>query len=237
MNRLRLASLATVLLGLVAASAIAATPTKTFKAPHDQTISVEEIGPVTQTTDLQILCILKHDPAGDKYIEAMNDFNTKLHGLFSGIRDSGEFDGDFGQTLLFVPPADSITPRMVLLIGVGDETKLTIEKLQRVGEIAAAESARLKAANVSFAPTLRDQGSSRIDVGDGDAAFATGWILAYDTEKKLEDQGLAPSFSVSTLTFEAGPKFFDGAASKVEDAIKNTTTTVQQRSTAPYVAK
>src|ERR1700728_4836123 len=112
MNRLRLASLATALFALAAANAIAATPTKTFQAPHDQTISVEEIGPVTQTTDLQILCILKHDSAGDKYIEAMNDFNTKLHGLLSGIRDRGEFDGDFGQTLLFVPPADSIAPKM-----------------------------------------------------------------------------------------------------------------------------
>ena len=142
MNRLRLASLALALLGLVAASAIAASPTKTFQAPHDQTISVEMIGPTTQTTDLQILCILKHDPAGDKYIEAMNDFNSKLHGLLSGIRDRGEFDGDFGRTLLFVPPADSITPKQVLLIGVGDEAKLTTEKLQRVGEIAAAESAR-----------------------------------------------------------------------------------------------
>src|ERR1700749_2061253 len=63
---------------------------KTIDAPNGQTVSLKMIGPVTQTTDLQIICILKHDPNGDKYIEAMNDFNKKLHSLLSGIRDRDE---------------------------------------------------------------------------------------------------------------------------------------------------
>ena len=42
------------------------------------------IGPVTQATDLQIICVFKHNPAGDKYIEAMADFNGKLSGLCHG---------------------------------------------------------------------------------------------------------------------------------------------------------
>src|SRR5277367_765387 len=64
---------------------------KAVEAPHSQTISLKMIGPVTQTTDLQIICILKHDPSGDKYIEAMDDFNGKLNHLLSGLRDRGEF--------------------------------------------------------------------------------------------------------------------------------------------------
>ena len=225
-----------MLSALVYADSGAATQ-KTVNAPHAQTVSVEMIGPVTQTTDLQIICVLKHDPAGDKYIEAMDDFNQKLHGLLSGLRERGEFVGEAGETLLFTPQASSITPKQVLLIGVGDESALSLEKLKLVGRIAAREAVRLKASNVSFAPTLRDQGSTRIEVGEGDAAFVEAWVLAYDTEKKLQEQGLASSADVATLTIEAGPKYFDGAAAKVGEAVASATTTLEQRSTTPYASK
>jgi hypothetical protein len=207
---------------------------KSFKAPHAQAISVKMIGPVTQTADLQILCILKHDSNGDKYIEAMDDFNKKLHGLLSALRDRGEFVGELGETILFTPPPNSITPKRVLLIGVGDEAGLNIERLKLVGRIAVREAARLKASHVSFAPGLRDQGSSRIDVGEGDAAFAGEWVLAYDTDKKMQEQGFAPSADVSWLTIEAGPRYFEGAAAKISDAIQSATEAVQKRNTAPY---
>jgi hypothetical protein len=209
---------------------------KSIDAPNGQTISIKMIGPVTQATDLQVICILKHDPSGDKYIEAMDDFNKRLHNLLSGIRDRGEFSGELGETLLFTPPADTIAPKQVLLIGIGNEADITVDRLRLVGEIAARESVRLGASHVSFAPTLRDQGSTRVDVGDGDAVFATGWILAYDTEKKFANQGLITSANVSTLTIEAGPKYFDGAVSKVADAVQDTTAKLHERSTAPYAS-
>lgn len=210
---------------------------KTVDAPHAQTISVEMIGPVTQTTDLQIICVLKHDPAGDKYIEAMEDFDQKLHGLLLGLRERGEFVGESGETFLFTPQANTITPKQVLLIGVGEESALSLEKLKLIGRIAAREAVRLKTSNVSFAPTLRDQGSGRIDVGDGDAAFVEAWVLAYDTEKRLQEQGLASSTDVATLTIEAGPKYFEGAAAKVREAVTSATATLKQRSTTPYASK
>ncbi len=210
---------------------------KAIEAPRGQRISIKMVGPVTQTTDLQIICVLKHDPAGDKYIEAMDDFNQKLHGLLSGLRERGEFVGELGETFVFTPPPYSITPKQVLLIGVGEESALSLEKMKLVGRIAARESIRLKAPNVSFAPTLRDQGSSRIEVSEGDAAVAEAWILAYDTEKKLQEQNLAPTFDVMTLTIEAGPKYFDAAAAKVTGAVTTAAATAKQRSTIPYAAK
>jgi len=210
---------------------------KTAEAPNGQTVSVEMIGPVTQTTDLQIICVLKHNPAGDKYIEAMDDFNQKLHGLLSGLRERGEFVGELGETLLFAPPANSITPKQVLLIGVGEEAGLSLERLKLAGCIAAREAVRLKASHVSFAPTLRDQGSSKIDVGVGDAAVVEAWILAYDTEKRLQAQGLSPAADVTSFTIEAGPKFFDGASAKVAEAVKSASAVVQQRQSTPYASK
>lgn len=210
--------------------------TKRVDAPHDQTITVEMIGPVTKTTDLQIICVLKHDPAGDNYIGAMDDFNQKLHHFLSNLRDRGDFAGELGETLLFTPHAKTISPKQVLLLGIGEESALSLDRLRLAGAIAARESLRLKATEVSWAPTLRDQGSSRIDVADGDAAFVGGWILAYDTQMKLQHQGLAPTCSITSLTIEAGPKFFEGAGTKVADAVKAAGAEIKARSAAPYLS-
>ncbi|HEV8293340.1 MAG TPA: M17 family peptidase N-terminal domain-containing protein [Tepidisphaeraceae bacterium] len=204
-------------------------------APNGMQISVKMIGPVTQTTDLQIICVLKHDPAGDKYIEAMADFNDKLGGLLSNLRERGEFVGESGETLLFTPPPNSITPRQVLLIGVGEESELTIEKLKLAGKIAARQAVLVRAAHVSFAPTLRDQGSSRIDVGEGDAAVAGQVVLAYDTQMRLAEQGLAPKMQITDFIIEAGPKYFDGAAQKVRAAVAVAADQVKARSGDRYV--
>jgi hypothetical protein len=207
---------------------------KSISAPNNQTISVKMIGPVTQTTDLQVICMLEHDPAGDKYMEAMDEFNQKLHGFLSGLRDRGEFTGELGETLLFTPPANTVTPTRVLLVGIGEESGITLDRLELVGGIAAREAVRAKASHVSFVPALRDQGSVRVEVDEGDAAFIKGWILAYDTEKKLQVQQLSPSVDVSSLTVQAGPKFFDGAFEKVSSAVASATQQVKQRSALPY---
>jgi Cytosol aminopeptidase family, N-terminal domain len=208
---------------------------RTVNGPNAQTISVKMIGPVTQVTDLQIICILKHDPSGDRYLDAMKELNEKLHGVIAALRDRGEFAGDRGETLLFNVPADSIAPKRVLLIGVGDETAISPETFNFVGRIAAREAVRLGASHVSFAPMLRDQGSDRVDVGDGDAAFIAGWILAYDTEKRLQQQQLAPPSDVASLTIEAGPKFFDAAVAKLSIAVQTAADALGRRDAKPYL--
>jgi hypothetical protein len=224
------------LLTLLASSALAAdTPEKVFSAPHNMQLSIKEIGPVTQTTDLQIICLLKHNPSGDKYIEAMQDFNESQGGLLSALRERGEFIGELGETLLYTPPAGSITPKRVLLIGVGDEKSLSIDALKLAGRIAVREAVRLNAAHVSFAPTLRDQGSNVIDVGEGDAAVALQLILAYDSEIRLQEQKLAPESTISTWVIEAGPKYFGGAVKKVGASVAAAAEQIKERDAKPYV--
>ncbi|MGZ4953482.1 MAG: M17 family peptidase N-terminal domain-containing protein [Methylobacter sp.] len=222
----------------VVSNAFAAeTPQKTFQAPHGLKVSVKEIGPVTQTTHLQIITLLKHDPADDKYIEAMQDFNDKQGHLISTLRERGEFVGELGETLLYTPPKHSIKPKKVLLIGLGDEKALSLDKLRLAGRIAVREAVRLQAKHVSFAPTLRDQGSSVLDVGEGDAAVIEQVILAYDTEKHLQKQGLAPKFSISDWVIEAGPKYYDSVNSHIETTIHQATDQLKQRETKPYYSK
>src|SRR5262249_62143447 len=66
-----------------------AAPEHSVFAARDVKVTVKMIGPVTQTTDLQIICLLKHNPAGDPYIEATRDFNDKLCGMLSTRRGRG----------------------------------------------------------------------------------------------------------------------------------------------------
>jgi len=78
------------------------------------------------------------------------------------------------------------------------------------------------------------QGSTRVDVGDGDAAFVEQFLLAYDTEVRLQRQALTPKATIEDITIEAGPTYFAGAAEKVKDAVATASEHIKQRENAPY---
>ena len=131
---------------------------KTFDTPDGLKVSVKTIAPYAQPADLQIVCLFKHKAEGDTYIEAMKDLDDKLGGLLSSLRNRGGFIGELGETILLEPPAGTIAAKHLLLIGLGDEKNLSLDTLKVVGRVAASEAIRLQARNVSFAPTIRDQG-------------------------------------------------------------------------------
>src|SRR5262249_27333965 len=141
---------------------------KSFNAVNDLKITVRMVGPVTAKTDLQIVCAFRHNPAGDKYIEAFQDFDDKLRGLLSSLRNRGDFIGEMGETILFNTWSGSITPKRVLVIGLGPEKDLSLDTLRLVGRVALREAVRLRAKDVAFAPVIRDQGNSVLDVGEVD---------------------------------------------------------------------
>jgi hypothetical protein len=60
-------------------------------------------------------------------------------------------------------------------------------------------------------------------------------LLAYDTEKRLQQQGLAPRFSLSSWVIEAGPKYFEGVTTHVGQAIQAASEQIHQRVDKPYV--
>ncbi len=207
-----------------------------FDAPHDMTVAIEVVGPYSQTTDLQIICVFKHKPGGDTYIDAMKDFDSKLGGILSALRNRGEFSGELGETISFTPPPGTITPAHLLVVGLGDESQLSLDTMRVVGRIAVREAIRLKARNVSFAPVLRDQGNSTLDVGECDKAVIEGVVGGYDTEKRLQAQKLATPFSIAEWTIEAGPSFYNAAVSVVPIGIQVATERIRIRNPAPYRA-
>jgi hypothetical protein len=224
------------LVGSAGAADPAASPKETVfdKKPLGVKVSIKMVGPYMQEADLQIICLFKHRPTGDTYQGAAKDTDEHLGGMLSALRNRGEFVGELGETFLFTPPKGSIPAKRFMVIGLGDEQTLALDSLRLVGRIAAREAVRLQARQVAWAPVIRDQGNSAIDVGEGDRAFVEQMLSAYDTEKRLQAQGLATPFTIESLVIEAGPAFFDGAVKQVGAGIESITAELAQRDNAPY---
>lgn len=199
-------------------------------------MSVKMIGPYTQEADLQLICLFKHKTSGDNYQGAAKATDEHLGGLLSAVRNRGEFTGELGETFLFTPSAGSIPAKRFMVIGLGEEKDLSLDSLRVVGRIAAREAVRLKARHVAWAPVIRDEGNTTIDVGEGDRAFAEQFLSAYDTEERLQAQGLEPKFSIESLVIEAGPAFFDSAVKQVGEGIDSISADLRQRDTSPYAS-
>jgi hypothetical protein len=221
----------------VALAADNSAPTKkTFDGPRGLKVSVKMIGPYSEPADLQIICLLKHKASGDTYLGAAKDTDQHLHGLLSALRNRDEFVGELGETILFTPPAGSIPAKQFMVIGLGDEKNLSLDSLRVVGRIAAREAVRLRAKHVAWAPVIRDEGKITIDVGEGDRAFIEQLVSAYDTEKRLQEQELAPAFSIEDIVIEAGPAYFEEASKQVQEGIESMAAQLGQRSAAPFTS-
>jgi hypothetical protein len=199
-------------------------------------LSIKMIGPYTQEADLQIICLFKHKDSGDTYQGAAKETDAHLGGLLSALRNRGEFVGELGETFLFTPTKGSIPAKRFMVIGLGDEKDLSLDSLRVVGRIAAREAVRLKAKHVAWAPVIRDEGNSTIEVGLGDRTFAEEFLSAYDTEKRLQAQGLAPKFSIEDVVIEAGPSYFDSAVKQVGEGIESVGADLAKRDATPYVS-
>jgi hypothetical protein len=123
-----------------------------------------------------------------------------------------------------------------MVIGLGDEKDLSLDSLSLVGRVAAREAVRLKAKHVAWAPVIRDEGNDAIEVGLGDRTFAEQFLSAYDTEKRLQAQGLAPRFSIEDVVIEAGPSYFDSAVKQVSQGIESVNAELAKRDATPYVS-
>src|ERR1700722_3780989 len=223
-----------VVVTCLAAESVNAPTEKTIAAPHSLKVSIKMTGPYGEPADLQIICLFKHKAGGDTYQGAAKDTDEHLHGILSALGNRGEFVGELGETFLFTPPSGSIPAKRFMIIGLGEEKDLSLDSLRVVGRIAAREAVRLNAKHVPWAPVIRDEGNTAVEVGEGDRAFVEQMLTAYDTEKRLHAQDLAPAFNIEDVVIEAGPTYFDDAAKQVGEGIESMTAVLAQRNAAPY---
>jgi hypothetical protein len=235
-NRISRAALPFLACAWFCSQAIAANvKEQAFDAPHQVKVRVRMEGPYTADVPLQIVCYFKYTPDGAKRMSgAPVELDKELGGVIASLRERGEFVGDELETLVIVPPDGSIKAKALLLIGLGPEENLSPDVLERVGKVGLREAARLGAKQVAFAPLLRDQGNSKIPTGEVEIAVLRGMLLAYDTNQRMQKEGLAKSFTLESWSVEAGQQFFDETANSAEKAIAQANAAIRERSVASY---
>ena len=208
---------------------------KAFDAPNKVRIKVRMEGPYTADVPLQVVCYFKYTPEGAKKMSgAPVELDKRLGGVIASLRERSEFMGEQLETLLIIPPRDSIKAKALLLVGLGDEDALSLKVMERVGRVSLREAARLGVGRVAFAPLIRDQGNTKLGTGDVETAVVRGMLLAYDTQKRLQREGLSKEFTLDEWNVEAGPTYFDETVRGIQQAIEEAGKNIKERSTEPY---
>src|SRR5262245_34510552 len=210
---------------------------KALDAPNKVKIKVRMEGPYTADVRLQVVCYFKYTPEGARRMSgAPVELDKRLGGLIGSLRERGEFGGDQLETILITPPKGAIKAKALLLVGLGDEDALSLKLMEGVGRVALREAARLGVSRVAFAPLIRDQGNSKFATGDVGTAVVRGMLLAYDTERRLQKEGLAREFTLEQWNVEAGPAFFDETVAGVQKGIEQAKAAAARRSSDPYAS-
>jgi hypothetical protein len=210
---------------------------KALDALNKVKLRVRMEGPYTADVPLQVVCYFKYTPEGAKRMfDAPVELDKRLGGVIASLRERGEFGGDQLETILITPPKDSIKAKALLLVGLGDEGALSLKLIEAVGRVSLREATRLGASRVAFAPLIRDQGNTKIPTGEVERAVVRGMLLAYDTEKRLQKEGLAKPYTLEEWWLEAGPAYFDETVAGVQKASAEATELIKARESKPYAS-
>lgn len=179
-------------------------------------VAVTVQGPAAQDTPLQIICLFEYTegdiynspPALPKSLNGMVHVDEGLNGLITEIRKTNKFKGKSLETMLIIPPANTITPKKLLLIGLGHRDNFKPEMMRMVGEIGMREALRLGVSSYSHASDLKDAG---IDSPTADVAayVVQGAIEAFRAQEYLKQHGASEGLTVNKVTLLAGPAYFE----------------------------
>jgi hypothetical protein len=188
--------------------------------PPPLRVNVLAQSPAETTTDLQIFCLFRSEPANTLH-GSLTQINEKLHGLLDQLRQPSLFTGDLGETVLLLPSATDISARRILIIGLGDSATFTPDRMYLVGKIAFREANRLNIGHPIFAPTILDGGVTGFSTDLVAEQVVRGFRDALATESLLQANHAAPPLSVKDFTFLAGVKNVATTQKGIDRALSN----------------
>jgi hypothetical protein len=216
----------------------AAVKEQLINGPHSIHIRVRMEGPYTADTPLQVVCYFKYTKdAAQQMTGAPVELDKRLGGVINSLRTRGEFQGTPLETILLKPKNGAIKAKSLLLIGLGDESQLSLNTMERVGQTALRQAKAVGATKVAFAPLVRDQGNSAFAVGAVETAVTKGMLLAYETEIRLQTEGLSNNYELTDWIVEAGPAYFDETIAGVREAVSQADTETAKRSAEKYTSE
>jgi len=112
------------------------------------------------------------------------DLDQALSGALARLRASGDFTAEPMDTLLLERLPHGVRARTIMLIGLGDPTKLQADLLERATRVAFREASRLRAGSVAFAPSLLDTGLKPEATAGAPLAMMAGLLSALATQRR-----------------------------------------------------
>jgi hypothetical protein len=233
--KMTITSLCFLLSDVAMATDAAAVKEQSIAGTGSVALKVRMEGPYTADVPLQVVCYFKYTEAGAKRMTgAPVELDKDLGGVINALRSRDEFRGNPLETLLIVPKNGSIKPKALLLIGLGDESQISLDTMEQVGRAAAREAHRLRASKLAFAPLIRDQGNKTLGVGAVETAVVRGMLLAYDTDQRLQAEGLSDKYQLTEWWVEAGPAYFDETVGGVKQAVTEAAALIAKRASSKY---
>ncbi|MEE8581823.1 MAG: leucyl aminopeptidase [Myxococcota bacterium] len=160
-------------------------------------VSVDTQMPGEARAELLAVLLLQHDPAKWRLPARLRDLDRALGSPIAAALDSGDFRGRAGQSVLLYPGARAAV-RRVLLLGLGEESKLDADALRSAAGRAVHRAAEKRARSVVLVvPGLRRLGAPQCS-----QALAEGGVLGgfrFDTYQKKKEDGPAPVRTLKLL--------------------------------------
>lgn len=191
-------------------------------------IVVKVASPSAQETLLQIVCLFEYvegdiftaPPALPKALNGMVHVDEALGGLITELRKSGKFSGEFLETLLIVPPKNTLPAKQLLLIGLGNRNRFKPAFMRLIGTTGMREALRLGVNSYSHASDLKDAGF------DSPTADITGFVIkgaleAYRIQKYLLEKNASAPVAMSKITLLTGPAYFEDSKKGIKKTIDN----------------
>jgi hypothetical protein len=182
------------------------------------TVTVLAQSPAETSTDLQVICLFRSEPQNQLH-GSLTEIDAKLHGLLTQLRAPGLFGGELGETILLTPPPGTVAARKILVIGLGDSSTFTPERMYLVGKIALREANRLGVSHPFFAPTILDGGVTGFPTGAVAYQVVRGFRDAFASEAVLHQASAGAAPSVVGFTFLAGAAHTTDTQKGVDQAL------------------
>ena len=158
-------------------------------------------GPGAVETDLVIAGFFVHKTDEPELIGGAKGLNDGLKGLVMKYRTDGSFSGKVGKTFLFKTPQNTIPAKNVMLIGLGERHKFSLESMRTVGCMALRNAVAHSFHDIAFAPEVRDAGVTTFPAGDVAEAFTEGAMNEY---RAIQLKGEA-DIQIHSFRILAGP--------------------------------
>ncbi len=221
-------------LALVTPAAEPAKLEKSWDTAHGLKFTVKSSKPQDVECDLQVMGWFEHDPKGDTVVDVIVAFDQAMGRPIKNLVDKGAFTAAPLETVLLTPPAGAMKPKQVLMVGYGSKDKFALDAFKGVAAVTAREAVRLKAKKIAFAPAIIDQGYDKLHAKDVAPVFTRAFLTAYDTEVRLQADGLAPEFKLDEIYLEAGKTHFDDVVSGAAAGIDQAKADIAKRGTESY---